>query len=212
MSEDWEQDATLLGLWRGGDGRAGERLFDRHGDAVARFFENKVREGADDLTQATFLRMIEGRERVREGVAFRAYLFGIAQNVLREHLRQLARGREIDPDVDSMATLAPGPSTLAGVRDEHRMLLEGLRRMPLKQQTLLELYYWEKLKTEEIAEILAIPPSTARGRLATARAVLSEKLGEIAASSELLASTLHGLDTWAAELRARLVTENERLR
>ncbi|MFV8753551.1 RNA polymerase sigma factor [Nannocystaceae bacterium ST9] len=204
MPTDWERDAELLEGWRAGDDRAGEQLFDRHADAVARFFENKVHESADDLTQTTFLRMVEGRERVRAGLAFRAYLFGIAHNVLREHLRQLAHGRELDPDVDSMADLAPGPITEAGTREEHRVLLEALRRLPLKHQLLLELFYWEKLKTHEIAEILAIPASTARTRLASARAKLGETLAAVAASPELLASTLHGLDTWATDLRERL--------
>ena len=61
------------------------QLFDRHADAIARFFENKVRDGAEDLIQATFLRMMEGRERIL-GESFRAFMFGIARNVLREHL------------------------------------------------------------------------------------------------------------------------------
>jgi RNA polymerase sigma factor (sigma-70 family) len=204
VAGDWDRDVELLEAWRGGDDRAGEELFDRHANTVARFFENKVRESAEDLTQTTFVRMIEGRERVREGRAFRAYVFGIAQNVLREHLRALARGRNIDPDVDTMAELAPGPSTVVGVREEHRVLLEGLRRLPIQQQMLLELVYWERLKSHEIAELLGIQPSTARTRLATARAALGEKLAEIAASPDMLASTVHGLDTWAAELRARL--------
>jgi RNA polymerase sigma-70 factor (ECF subfamily) len=127
MSEDWQQDVALLDAWRDGDDRAGERLFDRHADAVARFFENKVRDGAEDLTQATFLRLIEVRERIRVGIAFRAFVIGIARNVLREHLREPGRGRQVDPEVDCMAELAPGPSTLIGAREEHRLLIEALR-------------------------------------------------------------------------------------
>jgi RNA polymerase sigma factor (sigma-70 family) len=204
VSGDSRQDIELLEAWRSGDGRAGERLFDRHADAVARFFENKVRQGAEDLTQATFLRMIESRERVRNPAAFRAYVLGIARNVLREHLRALARGRDVDPDVDCLADLLPGPSSVIGVREEHRLLIEGLRRLPLRAQILLELFYWEKLTTNEIAEILEIPTSTTRTRLRRAREELTKKMAEIAASPEVLASTIHGLDTWAAQLREQL--------
>jgi RNA polymerase sigma factor (sigma-70 family) len=201
---DWEQDTELLNAWRRGDSRAGEQLFDRHADAVARFFENKIREGAEDLTQATFLRMIESRERVHNPAAFRAYVLGIARNVLREHLRELARGRRVDPEVDCMADLVPGPSSVVGLREEHRLLIEGLRRLPLKDQILLELFYWEQLPTHEIAEILEISPTATRTRLSRAREELTRKMTEIAASSELLASTIHGLETWAAELRKQL--------
>ena len=132
------QDAELLDAWRSGDQAAGERLFDRHADAVARFFENKVCRGAEDLTQATFLRMIEGRDRVRPEGSFAAFIFGIARNVLREHLRELARGRDVDPAVDSMAELAPGPTTLMGMRQEHQLMLQGLRGLSIDDQILLK--------------------------------------------------------------------------
>lgn len=199
-----EGDAALLVAWRGGDQAAGEQLFDRHADAVARFFENKVPRGAEDLTQATFLRMVEGRERIREEGAFRAYAFGIARNLLREHVRALARGGEVDPSVDSMAALAPGPSTVVGARQEHQLVLEGLRHLPLDDQILLELFYWEELRADEVAEILGIPPSSTRRRLSEARGRLDTKMAQIAASPDLLDRTLQNLESWAAEIRAQL--------
>ncbi|KIG17275.1 RNA polymerase sigma-70 factor [Enhygromyxa salina] len=204
MTIDRERDAALLAAWRGGDGQAGEQLFDLHADAVARFFENKVREGAEDLTQATFMRLLEGQERIREGIAFRAFMLGIARNVFREHLRELARGRKIDPEVESMAELAPGPTTVASNKQEQRLLLEALRRLPVDAQMVLELFYWEELKTDDIAEIMELAPSTTRGRLVKARNSLKTIMAEIAASPELLASTLGGLEGWAAELREHL--------
>ncbi|MCA9709102.1 MAG: sigma-70 family RNA polymerase sigma factor [Myxococcales bacterium] len=204
VSDDREQDASLLLAWRGGDDRAGERLFDRHADAVARFFENKVCQGADDLIQATFLRMLEGRDQIREVRAFRAYVFGIARNVLREHLRELGRGRQVDPEVDSMAQLAPGPTSVVGQREEHRLLLEGLRHLPVEDQLLLELFYWEGLRGPALGEILGVTPSSVRSRLARARARLERAMAQLAAPAAVLASTVEGLDGWAAELRASM--------
>lgn len=203
MAGEWEIDAQLLEAWRAGDDRAGERLFDRHVDAVARFFENKVREGVEDLTQATFLGMIESRERIREGRSLRAYLLAVARTVLRQHLGERARG-PFDPEVDSMAQLEPGPSTVVGVKEQHRILLEGLRRLPLAQQTLLELVYWEKLNSIELGEILGVPAPTVRRRLSIARGRLEQAMAEVAASPTALASTVHGLEDWAREIRAQL--------
>lgn len=203
MSNDEEQESELLDAWRGGDRAAGERLFDRQADAIARFFENKVCRGAEDLTQATFVRMLESRDRIR-GSSFRAYAFGIARNVLREHLRELARGRDVDPSVESMAALAPGPSTVAGLRQEHRLMLEGLRRLSIDEQILLELFYWEGLKAHELAEFLGIPPSSARRRLSTARAALNHQMAEIAASPTLLHRTSRHLDSWVADIRRQM--------
>ncbi|MCA9684797.1 MAG: sigma-70 family RNA polymerase sigma factor [Myxococcales bacterium] len=197
-------DAELLQAWRDGDAHAGEVLFDRHINTVVRFFRNKVREGADDLAQHTFLRMIEGKQRIREDQAFRAFMLGIARNVMYEHLRELGRGRGVDPEVDAVAGLDPGPTTLAGRREEHRLLLEALRRLPLEHQVALELFYWEGMRGAEIAEVMGVSHSAMRSRLAKARALLSESMESLAASPQLLASTMHGLETWAAQLRGQL--------
>lgn len=204
MTEDAGQDARLLVAWRGGDQAAGERLFDQHADAIARFFENKVRRGAEDLTQATFLRMLEGRDRIRNEGAFLVFAFGIARNVLREHIRELARGRRVDPEVDAMAELAPGPSTVVGMRQEHQLMLEALRHLSIEDQILLELFYWEGLRAYEIAEVLNISAPAARRRLTEARTQLDDKMARIAASPEVLDRTLRNMESWVAEVRQQL--------
>ena len=58
----------------------------------------------------------------------------VGRFVLGKHLRKLGRGRSVDPEVDSMAELAPGPTTLACRRQEHGLLLDGLRRLPLRPE------------------------------------------------------------------------------
>jgi RNA polymerase sigma-70 factor (ECF subfamily) len=204
MTSDWQHDAELLERWRAGEVEAGKLLFERHADVVARFFENKVREGAEDLIQLTFVRLLEMRDRVRDGVAFRAFVLGVARNVLREYLRKLARGREVDPEVESMADLAPGSVTLLGRSREQRLLLEGLRRLPVAHQIALELYYWEELDAHQIAEVMGISHSAMRSRLVKARDLLRAAMAEIAQSQELLSSTDEGLARWAAEVRGEL--------
>lgn len=203
MADDSEQDAELLAAWRQGDQGAGERLFDRYADAVARFFENKVRREAEDLVQATFLGMLEGRDRIRAEGSFRGYLFGVAHNVLRAHLRELAR-RDVDASIDSMAALAPGPTSVVGMRQEHQLMLEGLRHLAIEDQILLELFYWEQLPSHEIAETVGVPPSTVRRRLQEARVRLDQRMAEIASSPELLDRTVRGMDSWVAEVREQL--------
>ena len=204
MTGDWHLDAELLAAWSAGDNHAGERLFDRHAPAVTRYFRNKVRDEVDDLVQQTFLALIDSKQRIRDGVAFRGFILGIARNILSKHLRKLARGRVVDPEVETMAELAPGPTTVAGRRQEHRLLLEGLRRLPIEHQHALELFYWEGLKANEIAAMMGVSHSAMRSRLAKARALLNEAMEGIAASPELLNSTVNGLDNWAAEIRGQL--------
>ena len=204
VAEDFSVDVALLAAWRSGNVDAGARLYDRHADVVARFFENKVCVGAGDLVQQTFLLLVEHRDRIREGLTFRAFVLGIARNVLRDHARTLARGRAVDPEVDAMADLAPGPTTVIGRSREERLLLAALRRLPLAPQVGLELFYWEDMDAGEIAEIMGISHSAMRSRLVKARALLREVMERLAESPEQLASTIDGLAHWASQIRGQL--------
>ena len=78
-------DAELLAAWRGGDADAGEILFDRHFAAVTRFFRHKAGDRLDDLVQTTFMTLLESPDGFRGEGSFRAYLLGVAYNVLRRH-------------------------------------------------------------------------------------------------------------------------------
>lgn len=201
-----ESDAALLGAWRNGDAAAGDALFSRHFSAVFRFFRNKVDEvAAEDLTQATFLACVDGRDRFRGEASFRTYLFAVARNQLLMHFRGRARaGTPVDPDTTSVLDFSPGPITVAIARAEQRLLLLALRGLGLDAQIALELYYWEGVAGDELAEILGVPVATARSRIVRAREQLAERIDALAESPELRASTTSGLEGWARSLRELL--------
>lgn len=194
-------DLQLVEAWRAGDRSAGEALFRRHFPGVSRFFRNKFSGGVDDLVQQTFMALLEGRERLASGSSFRSYLFGIAHNVLRAHLRGLTRRRAFDPAASAIVDLDPGASTMLGEREEQRLLLQALRRIPLEAQVVLELVYWEQMNAAEIAEILGVPHSTMRSRIQRARQLLQRAIERLGESPALIESTLGGLDGWAASIR-----------
>ncbi len=196
-------DADLLEAWRQGDKRAGAELFERYYEPICRFFANKLAEDPEDLVQETFMACVRGRDRLREASSFRSYLFGTACNVLRAHLR--SRSHLPLDDERSAFDLAPGPSTILHAREGQRLLLDALRRIPLPLQILLELHYWEAMTTDEIAEVLALPPGTVRGRLQRGRARVLETLEELPAARAMLATIAGELDAWAAGLRSVVV-------
>ena len=208
MTDAVTSDLDLLERWRAGDAASGELLFERHYDGVERFFLNKIRDAVSDLVQETFARCVASRERIREHEQFRLYLFGIAYRVLTTHLRMRYRGgTELVVDEASIVDLAAGPSTQLAARGERRSLLDALRRIPIDDQVVIELHYWEGLTTDELAEALAIPAGTARGRLQRARARLADIMHERTSSPDDLASTTAQLEDWAKECRAQLGRE-----
>lgn len=201
-------DAQLVERWRDGDAGAGEELFERYYDSVARFFYNKVGDSSADLIQKTFLACVEGLSRMREDARFRNYLFGIAHNLLRKFYRQKVRGPKVlDFEDVSVHDMAPSPSRVLAVSQEQRLLLEALRHIPLDYQVVLELFYWEGMSAADIAAALEIPLGTAKTRLRRGRQLVEQKLAELADSPAILASTMSDLPGWAARLRARLGTD-----
>lgn len=202
MSDD---DFELLNQWRAGDQQAGNELFRRHFQAVYRFFQNKLDEGIEDLVQQTFLACVEARERLREGGSFRSYLFAVARNRLYMHYGRRQRQRDtVDFDNESVHDLGKSQSNILADRADQRLLLEGLRRIPLNQQLALELYHWEGLNGRELAAVLDVPEATARSHLRRGLKSLRSTLSGIAESGELLESTLASLDDWAASMQRLL--------
>lgn len=198
-----DTDESLLEAWRGGDRRAGNALFQRHFEPVRRFFVNKVDDEAAELVQRTFLGCVAAKDRFAGRATFRTFLFAIAHNVLREHYRARDRARAQD-DIDdlSVVDLGAGPSTMLDGKREQRALLMGLRRIPLKFQVVLELYFWERLTGPEIGEALGIPEDTARSRIRRGKELLKEALGKVEAEDGVAESAGEDLEGWAEVVRA----------
>jgi RNA polymerase sigma-70 factor (ECF subfamily) len=199
-------DFDLLRSWRAGDERAGRELVERHFASVYRFFANKSSTDVDDLVQQTFLACLEGRDRIAatdDEAAFRRYLFGVARKRLYRRFRDGARAPERDT-VSGLVADQPTPADALARREEQKLLLLALRRLPLELQVLLELFYWEGLPDREIAELFGTPLGTLKSRLRKGRHALEAAMAELARDGALLASTVEGFDRWVAELRADL--------
>jgi len=200
-------DAVLFESWCRGDRRAGAQLFERHYEAIARFFHNKAYHDADDLIQRTFLRCVETHARIRKPTSFRYYLFGVARNVLLEYLEEKGRRQRREaPNFlsTSIEDLAPTPSSALARAREERLILHALRRIPLELQIILELYYWEELRARELAEVLDLPEGTIRTRIRRAKQLFEEEIARVAESPALAHSTLCDLEGWARRLRGEL--------
>lgn len=180
-------------------------LFARHFDAIYRFFRNKLDGDIEDLVQRTFTACVEGRERFREEASFRTYLFAVAHNLLRDHLRRRRRAPDVlDLESTSAVDLGASPLSLVVARAEERVLLQALRRIPMSSQIILELYFWEKLTGAEIGAILGVVEDTARSRIRKAKQQLEATIRQLEATPRDLESTLSNLDQWAEAVRRQL--------
>lgn len=195
-------DRELFDQWRDGDTTAGNTLFERHFDALYRFFRNKVAADAEDLVQQTFLACVRARDGFRHGSTFRTYLFTAARSKLYDHLRRKRAGDDLDFGITSLVDLGISPTGRIAQQQDQRVALAALRSLPLDLQIALELYHVEKMRGPQLAEVLGIPEGTVRSRLRRARDMLAQRL-EAAADApidDVVQSTIDNLEKWAASL------------
>lgn len=195
-------DAELLAAWQAGDRQAGGELIDRYFEPVRRFFQNKVADGVEDLIQQTFLACVQRRDRIRDGEAFRGYLFAAARTKLYDYLR-VRMGSKVSPDfeVASITDAGVSPSAMIAAHEDERLLLHALRHLPVDLQVALELYYFERVRGRELEIALGVPPGTVRSRLRRGLELLRRHVDQLADSPEAQRETSTNLDRWAESLK-----------
>lgn len=181
-----DPDLEQLERWRAGDTAAGEALFARYFDSLCGFFATKCHGEADDLVQKTLFACVRAKDQFRKQSSFRTYLFTVARNELYQHLRKQRRdGERLDFSITSVADLVTTPGTRLARDAERRQMLAVLQAMPVEQQTLLELHYWEGMDTAALAEVFEISEGAVRVRLHRARKELKERLAPGSDDAEL---------------------------
>jgi RNA polymerase sigma-70 factor (ECF subfamily) len=133
---------------------------------------------AEDVLQATYLKIVDGRARFGGRSAFRTWLFGVIRRTAAEERRRRAIGRFLplsrfngrDPGADPAAELARAESTAR--------LVEALRRLPPRQRELLHLVFYQDLSIAEAADVLGVSLGTARTHYERGKARLRGLLGE----------------------------------
>ncbi|MCI4064911.1 RNA polymerase sigma factor [Micromonospora sp. R77] len=148
-------------------------LFDRHSAAVHRYLARRIGPPADDLLGETFLVAFRRRGDYRStGVGVRPWLFGIATNLLRHHVRQEERRYRALARI-AATEVPPAPVDDAVERIDacalRRDLAAALATLHRGDRDVLLLTAWGDLSYEEIAAVLDIPVGTVRSRLHRAR-------------------------------------------
>ncbi|MBV1856851.1 MAG: sigma-70 family RNA polymerase sigma factor [Nannocystaceae bacterium] len=196
-----ESETKLLDAWALGDERAAQALLTRHFDRLFRFFELSAPGAAEDLVQETLLAALEGRDSYRADANFCAFLMGIARNKVLMYWRTRSRRpREVDVGALSLEALGASATSVIARRDAERSLLLALRLIPLADQLLLQMHYWDGLTGPELANALDVPEGTVRSRLRSAKARLREHVGQGSARDV----DDDSFDAWVRSLRKRL--------
>lgn len=180
-----DPDLELLERWRADDKQAGATLYRRYFPGIRAYFLNRVPEAEEDLIQDTFAALIQAKDRFRAESSFKTYLFRIARYTYTGYLRKHARpDRKIDLASDSIADLGKRrPSSVLAEQEHLRLLLDALRAVPIDDQDLLELYYFEGLTGDHLAAVFDVPVATLRSRIGSAKQRLAKQFALLAEQS-----------------------------
>ena len=146
-----------------------EVVIRRYSDMVYRlaFARTGNRSDAEDLYQEVFLRYLTRAPAFTSEDHRKAWLLRVAVNCANRFHTAPWRKRT-EPLSEALSVPAP----------EGEDLWEELRRLPERDRTVLHLYYYEDMTTEEIAQMLDRNPATVRSQLLRARAKLKKLLVE----------------------------------
>jgi RNA polymerase sigma-70 factor (ECF subfamily) len=162
-------DAELL---RANDAEAFTELYDRHVAQIHAWARARVGEHAADLTAEVFARAWLARRRFRDegGGSAAPWLLGIAANVLRESLKNVAVESKARRKLGLPPALAPDDD-LEAVEERLSLpaaALRAVRDLPASEREILTLRVVEERPYREIAERLGCSSQAARLRVSRA--------------------------------------------
>lgn len=135
------------------------------------------RVGPDDAPDLLGETMVVAWRRLRDlpddDERARMWLFGIARGTLLNH----ARGERRRWALADRIRLQTRSEASAPASDDGAEVRDAIARLDPDLAELVRLVHWERFTLVEAAEVLGIPPSTARGRYARAKDDLRVALG-----------------------------------
>ncbi len=192
-----ETDEELMERFQAGDTAAMEVLFGRFQKPLFNFFFRMVarRETAEDLVQETFIKVCRFGHTFRGSEAkFTTWLYSVAGNQCRDHLRYTARRPETsmvemgEMEEDFLENHVSDPTSQTGSSsvEDHLLRMEvqsilkqAVRSLPEKERTAIILREYQGLEYKEIAEVLGCPIGSVKVLIFRARQRLRERLQDL---------------------------------
>lgn len=187
MQPGSEEEADRGAMERLAEGRdsALNEIMERWQGRLAAFLTRLVgdRETALTLAQETFVRVYRHRRRFNPRKAFSTWIFSIARNLARNHLRWRARHPETLMEPEQLADASPpvaqaDPGERAASRERLLAVEAAIRALPPEQREALVLSVYEGLGHAEIADITDATVKAVEVRIWRARKELRERLAD----------------------------------
>lgn len=144
-----------------GEEQAFSELFTRHAGRLQAALRRMVGPAADDVLQTTFLSIVRARGRYERGAPFRPWLYTVAVNAARDHLRRNRREEPHEPGALPETAAEPVPLPDPALT---RTVEAALAQLPDNQREAIVLHRFEGFSFKEIAELLGVTETAVKVR------------------------------------------------
>ncbi len=138
---------------------------------------------ANEITQETFIAALKSLRTYQERKTFKAWLFTIALNLSRSHLRKRKIIERLKGTVSSIFRIETqklsSPEDDVIRTEKEQTIWNELNQLDERHRTAVVLRYFHELPIAEIAEIMGINEGTVHSRLHTARERLRDALNSL---------------------------------
>lgn len=176
---DLASDEDLMGRFQAsGDQDAFALLVHRHEQALFGYLRRRLGDAAlaEDVFQATFLRVHVKRASFDTGRPFRPWLYTIATNLAIDARRRDRRHRMAALDdrggegerralLDTLASPADATAAGSDVAESREWVRRAVDGLTANQRQIVHLIYDRGLKYREVAGLLGIPLGTVKSRM-----------------------------------------------
>jgi RNA polymerase sigma-70 factor (ECF subfamily) len=183
-------DEQLFDRFRSGDAQAFEALVHRYERPLFGYLNRYLgsAELAEDVFQATFLRVFLKGEVFQEGREFRPWLYAIATHKAIDVQRHERRHRHVEHSrsraaveghspLDTVAARGTTPDEQVSDREEGRRVHAAVEKLSEVQRRAVQLVYEQGLAYREAAALMGVPVGTVKSRLHSAILTLARAWG-----------------------------------
>ncbi len=144
-------------------------LFERYHKPLFGFIYRMTgqKEASEDMVQSVFYRMIHYRTSFTGDGEFRTWMYHLARNVIKDHVKKNRNFREGE-DLNGAASKIGGgsmPDEVLQKKQELALLQQALAGLNEESREVLVLSRYQELRYEEIARILNISESNVKVRV-----------------------------------------------
>jgi RNA polymerase sigma-70 factor (ECF subfamily) len=174
-------DSTIVGKCQSGQSEFYGRLVDKYSARIINLGYAMMgnRHDAEDVAQEAFVRAYKGLARFERKAKFSSWLYQIALNLCKDHLKAKSRHARTASD-EQMANMDGDPQEQAPrviLQNElSGKMAEAINKLPVLYRESFVLRHLQGLEYEDVATITRVPADTVRVRAYRAREMLRESL------------------------------------